>query len=101
MNLSNYYFFLKGNLKGTFFIPKMISEGTKLVFIGPMQGLLLSFIIPPLLLYLGIWVHVRTENNSRLYITTYYFLYYVITFHGYCLAVIVLHPADTKQCYKA
>ena len=38
-------FFFKGNLKGTFSIPKMISEGTKLVFIGPMQGLLLSFIV--------------------------------------------------------
>ena len=81
------YFFSKREPKGDLFRLKIISEGTKLVFICPMQGLLLSFIViaaskfldfsscpfvppsPSLLLYLGIWVHVRTENNSRLYIT--------------------------------
>ena len=38
-------FFSKREPKGDLFRLKIISEGTKLVFICPMQGLLLSFIV--------------------------------------------------------
>ena len=42
-----------------------------------------------------IWVHVRTENNSRLYLIPYYYLHYFITFYIFTKATALLSLSST------